>query len=138
MKLSEQVNTVERALGERMIAHAMLVVRQWANELGDELYVGKIDQLEQNYRYVFDYFLSTEDPDRDALLDKMTGEAYRLMDEVYAALRLKRGLSPMMYGFNPQNPQSVMHYFSSCVQLQPNDLQWLKQVAQYQDIPHEE
>ena len=87
MKLSEQVNTVERALGERMIGHAMVIVRQWAYELGNELYTNRIDQLEQNYRYVFDYFLSTEDPDRDALLDKMTGEAYRLMDEVYAALR---------------------------------------------------
>ncbi len=133
MKLSEQVNTVERALGERMITHGMVIVRQWANELGNELYTNRIDQLEQNYRYVFDYFLSTDDPDRDALLDKMTGEAYRLTDEVYAALRLQRGLSPEMYGFNPRNPQSVMHYFSSCVQLQPGDLQWLQQAAQYEN-----
>ena len=132
MKLSEQVNTVERALGERMITHAMVIVRQWANELGDELCAGRIDQLEQNYRYVFDYYLSTEDPDRDALLDKMTGEAYRITDEVYAALRVKRGMSPDMHGFNPRNPQSVMHYFSSCVQLKPEDLQWLQQAAQYE------
>ena len=132
MKLSEQVNTVERALGERMITHAMVIVRQWANELGDELCTGRIDQLEQNYRYVFDYYLSTEDPDRDALLDKMTGEAYRITDEVYAALRVKRGMSPDMHGFNPRNPQSVMHYFSSCVQLQQEDLQWLQQAAQYE------
>lgn len=132
MKLSEQVNTVERALGERMITHAMVIVRQWANELGDELCTGRIDQLEQNYRYVFDYYLSTEDPDRDALLDKMTGEAYRITDEVYAALRVKRGMSPDMHGFNPRNPQSVMHYFSSCVQLKPEDLQWLQQAAQYE------
>ena len=66
MKLSEQVNTVERALGERMITHAMVIVRQWANELGDELYAARIDQLEQNYRYVFEYYLSTDAPDRDA------------------------------------------------------------------------
>ncbi|MGN0235920.1 MAG: hypothetical protein ACI4BD_06400 [Paludibacteraceae bacterium] len=132
MKLSEQVNTVERALGERMITHAMVIVRQWATELGDEILTNRIDQLEQNYRYVFDYYLSTEDPDREALLDKMTGEAYRITDEVYAALRIKRGMSPDMHGFNPGNPQSVMHYFSSCVQLQPEDLQWLQQAAQYE------
>ena len=116
-----------------MITHGMVIVRQWANELGNELYTNRIDQLEQNYRYAFDYFLSTDDPDRGALLDKMTGEAYRLTDEVYAALRLQRGLSPEMYGFNPRNPQSVMHYFSSCVQLQPGDLQWLQQAAQYEN-----
>lgn len=132
MKLSEQVNTVERALGERMITHAMVIVRQWANELGDELYAARIDQLEQNYRYVFEYYLSTDDPDRDALLDKMTGEAYRITDDVYAALRIKRGMSPTMHGFNPGNPQSVMHYFSSCVQLQAEDLDWLRQAAQYE------
>ena len=132
MKLSEQVNTVERALGERMITHAMVIVRQWANELGDELYAARIDQLEQNYRYVFEYYLSTDDPDRDALLDKMTGEAYRITDDVYAALRIKRGMSPTMHGFNPGNPQSVMHYFSSCVQLQTDDLDWLRQAAQYE------
>ena len=115
-----------------MITHAMVIVRQWANELGDELYATRIDQLEQNYRYVFEYYLSTDDPDRDALLDKMTGEAYRITDDVYAALRIKRGMSPTMHGFNPGNPQSVMHYFSSCVQLQAEDLDWLRQAAQYE------
>lgn len=132
MKLEEQVDTIERALGERMITHAMVIVRQWVAELDNELYLSRIDRLEQNYKCVFDYYLAADDPDRENLLDKMTGDAYRLTDEVYADLRVRRGKSPDMHGFNPDNPQSVMRYFSSCVHFKQEDFDWLRTVAQYQ------
>ena len=33
--LEEQLNTLERALGERMITHALTILRVWINELGE-------------------------------------------------------------------------------------------------------
>ena len=33
-----------------------------------------------------------------------------------------------MHGFNGENPQSVMHYFSSCVQFKDYDMDWLRSV----------
>lgn len=47
---------------------------------------------------------------------------------VYAAVRLKRGISPIMHGFNENNLQSVMHYFSNHVHPGENDLNWLSSV----------
>ena len=133
MKLTEQLDTIEHALGERMIAHAMVIVRQWATELDSELHLRRIDQLELNYKYVFDYYLSADDPDRENLLDKMTAEAYRITDDVYADLRVRRGMSPDMHGFNPENPQSVMRYFNACLHITHEDFDWLRTVANYQD-----
>lgn len=127
MDIEEQVNTIERALGERMINHALVIVRQWVAELGASIYIGRIEHLEQNYQCIFDYYLSTDDPERENLLDQLTGDTFRLVDEVYADLRVKRGLSPEMHGFNGDNPQSVMRYFSSCVHLQQEDFDWLRE-----------
>lgn len=130
MSLDEQVNTIERALGERMLNHAFIILRQWVKELGFGNYQDRIATLEQNYRYVFDYYLTTDDPDRDELLDKMTSEAYMIADEIYADIRLLRGVSPQMHGFNVDNPQSVMHYFAACVHLQEEDYRWFREVIQ--------
>jgi hypothetical protein len=126
MPLADQVNTVERALGERMLRHAFTIMRSWVHELGLSFYMDRIQTIEDNYDQVFDYFLSADDPERDNLLNRLTGEAYRLSDEIYADLRLRRGLSPQMVGFNPENPQSVMQYFNSCVHLQEEDYRWFR------------
>ena len=53
---------------------------------------------------------------------------YRLVDAAYVSLRLLRGLSPQMHGFNPDNPQSVIAYFSSCLQFTDEDIEWLQDV----------
>ena len=132
--LSSQVNTLERALGERMLHHGLVILRQWVAELGMVVYADRIDQLEQNYQRLFDYYLTMDDINRDRLLDEMTGEAYRLEDDIYAEMRIRRGLSPEMHGFNGSNPQSVMRYFSSCVQMQTEDFDWIR--TQLQDKEH--
>lgn len=132
--LSSQVNTLERALGERMLHHGLVIMRQWVAELGMAVYADRIDQLEQNYQRLFDYYLTMDDANRDRLLDEMTGEAYRLEDDIYAEMRIRRGLSPEMHGFNGTNPQSVMRYFSSCVQMQTEDFDWIR--TQLQDKEH--
>lgn len=124
--LSTQVNTLERALGERMIHHGTKILHQWAAELGMSVYADRINQLDQNYQHLFDYFLTTDDINREQLLDEMTGNAYRIEDDIYADLRIKLGLSPEIHSFNKTNPQSIMHYFSSCVHLQTEDFDWLE------------
>lgn len=125
--LTDQVNTIERALGERMISHGMVILRKWAAELDMAVYIDRIDQLEQNYNQLFNYYLTMDDANRERLLDEMTAEAYRLEDEIYADIRIKRGLSPEMHGFNGDNPRSVMHYFASCVHFQTEDFDWIRE-----------
>lgn len=130
MTIEEQVNTIERALGERMIEHALVILRQWVGELHRPDYNEHIDRLEQDYRRVFNYYLSVEDPERERILDELTEKAFRLVDDVYADLRIRRGMSPDVHTFNHENPRSVMHYFASCVHLQDSDFEWLRESVQ--------
>ncbi|MCR5049566.1 MAG: hypothetical protein K6A36_00615 [Paludibacteraceae bacterium] len=127
-KIEDQINIVERALGERMITHALVVVRAWLNEIGeDNPYEQAYMEISTQYNALFEDWLTAEDPNREEKLDALTGDTYRLMDAVYVSIRLSRGLSPEMHGFNGQNPESVMHYFSSCVSFRKDDFMWLRE-----------
>lgn len=125
----EQITTIERALGECMIEHAMVVVRSWLAELGENNpYMEAYRSIEEQYNAFFTTWLNADDPSADEKLNTLTGETYQLVDAVYAAIRLKRGLSPDMHGFNHELPQSVMHYFANCVQFKEEDLDWFHEV----------
>lgn len=127
--LEEQIVTIERSLGERMIGHALAILRVWLNELGE---ANRFEQfyldIQQEYQELFDRWISADDEGIDKELDRLTGNAYVLTDVVYAAVRLKRGISPVMHGFNENNLQSVMHYFSNHVHPGENDLNWLSSI----------
>lgn len=127
--LEEQIVTIERSLGERMIGHALAILRVWLNELGE---TNRFEQfyldIQQEYQELFDRWVSADDEGIDKELDRLTGNAYVLTDVVYAAVRLKRGISPVMHGFNENNLQSVMHYFSNHVHPNENDLNWLSSI----------
>ena len=127
--LEEQIVTIERSLGERMIGHALAILRVWLNELGE---ANRFEQfyldIQQEYQELFDRWVSADDEGIDKELDRLTGNAYVLTDVVYAAVRLKRGISPIMHGFNENNLQSVMHYFSNHVHPNENDLNWLSSI----------
>ena len=129
MTLDEQRNMMEHAMTERMLNHAFVVLRQWAHELGFAPYVDRIHSLEDNYKQLFDYYLVGNDPDRDAIHDQLTTEVYRLGDEMYADMCLKQGKAPEMHGFDCTNISSVMTYFTSCMHLQEEDLDWLVEAA---------
>lgn len=125
--LGEQINTVERALGECMISHALAVVRAWLNELGENNpFEEAFRTIETRYNTVFQSWLNSDNPENDDIINSLTGDAYQLVDAVYVELRLLRGLSPHMRGFNPESPQSLIHYFSNCIQLKQEDFDWLR------------
>ena len=127
--LVEQVMTAERALGERMIESALVIVRSWMNELGDKnQYEDAHASISKQYNDLFSLWLTSDDQEIDELLNSLTGEAYQLVDAVYADLRLKRGLSPDMHGFNQESPLSIMNYFLNCVRMRPEDLEWVRKV----------
>ena len=132
--LDDQIVTIERALGERMIEHALVIVHSWLVELGENNpYIEAYHDIRARYDDLFAEWLNVGTEQTDVQLNALTGEAYQLVDAVYAAIRVKRGLSPDMHGFNPEHPQSVIHYFSSNVQLRPEDLEWLHQAMQDSD-----
>lgn len=125
--LDEQINTIERALGECMIEHALVIVRSWLTELGENNhYEEAFRTIHAHYRDLFVKWLNVDDPSMADELGKMTGDTYQLVDAVYADIRLLRGLSPHMHGFNPDSPQSVINYFSGCIRLQQEDFNWLR------------
>ena len=125
-ELDAQLMTVERALGERMIESALVIVRSWLNELGENNpYEEAHTAIRKRYNELFSLWLTSGDEQIDVQLNKLTGEAFQLVDAVYADLRLARGLSPDMHGFNQDSPQSVMNYFLNCVRLRPEDIEWL-------------
>ncbi len=125
--LEEQVFTVERALGERMIEHALVIVRAWLNEIGENNpYEEAYSSIQTRYQSLFNNWLTSDDNDTDEQLDGLTGEMYQLSDAAYAQIRLKRGLSPDMHGFNPDSAHSVVNYFQHCVKFSQEDLNWLR------------
>ena len=127
--LDEQIATIEKALGERMIDHALVIVRAWLNELGENNpYEQAYEDIRKQYDALFTQWLTSSDPEHDLQLNTMTGNTYRLVDAAYASLRLHRGLSPEMHGFNNQSPQSVMQYFTFCLRLNEEDYQWLHNI----------
>ncbi len=127
--LDEQVMTLERSLGERMVGNALAIVRLWLNEIGEnETFEKAFQDIQQENQEIFSRWLSANDDGVDKDLDHLTGRTYTLADTVYAYLRLKRGISPIMHGFNENNLQSVMHYFSNHVQPTGNDLEWLSNI----------
>lgn len=133
--LDEQINTIERALGECMIEHALVIVRPWLNEIGQgNPYEEAYRTIRARYQDLFVKWLNVDDPGMADELGKLTGDTYQLVDAVYADLRLLRGLSPKMHGFNPDSPQSVIQYFSSCIQFQPEDFNWLRHAMQAQNV----
>ena len=128
--LDEQIAVIERALGECMIDTALVVVRSWLNEIGENNpYEEAFVSLQTRYRDLFTKWLNIDDPAADEELNKLTGDAYQLVDAVYAEVRIKRGLSPEMHGFNPESIPSVMQYFQNCVRFRPEDLEWLHEVV---------
>lgn len=129
MSLEEQRDVIERALGERMLNRAFVILHQWLQEIGFQQYGDRLQSLEHNYDITFNYYLTSDDPDRDKVLDDLTETTYRLVDEVYAEVCLKRGRYPEMLGFNAENPQSVVNYFGSCVRLRDEDMDWLREVT---------
>lgn len=130
--LEEQIAIVERSLGERMIGHALAIIRVWLNEIGEEahLFEPTFQEIQQEYNELFTRWVSADDEGVDKELDRLTGNAYRLADAAYAGVRLKRGVSPFMRSFNENNLQSVMHYFSNHVHPSEEDLDWLSKIIQ--------
>lgn len=134
--LGEQINTIERSLGERMIDHALVIVRAWLNELGESNpYEEAFRSVQTRYKNLFEIWLSVEDDPVNEELNNLTGETYQLVDAVYADIRLQRGLSPQMHGFNRSNPQSVINYFANCVKLTQEDYDWLRAAIHDPDKP---
>ena len=132
--LEEHMATIERALGERMVMHALVIVRSWLNELGENNpYEQAFGQIQTQYETLFSQWLTSDDPEREEQLERLTGDTYRLVDASYAALRLKRGLSPDMHGFNRDNLQSVMQYFSFCLNIREEDYYWMRDVMNDSD-----
>ena len=90
-ELSDQVNTVERALGECMIETATTVIRVWLNELGENNpYEEALLSIHKRYQDLFTRWLNVDDPEAEQELDKLTGDMYQLADAVYVDIRLKR------------------------------------------------
>ena len=93
MNLYEQYQTAEHSLGECMINHAVAIMSSWAKELDYDAYEPRLSELVENYKQLFEWFLAQEDPQRDELLLQLTGKAYKLLDELFAKMCARNGIS---------------------------------------------
>ena len=127
--LEEQIAVVERALGECMIDTALKIVRAWLGEIGENNpYEEAFASIQKRYHEIFTQWLNVDLPSSDEELSKLTGDTYQMVDAVYADIRLLRGLSPKIHGFNHESITSVMHYFEHCVRFRPEDMEWYREV----------
>ncbi len=93
MTLQEQYNTADSALAQCMIHHAAAIMTQWAKEVGYDEYAARLEELEANYKPIVEWFLVQDDDEgRDEQLDRLTGKAYILLDELFGKVCAKRGI----------------------------------------------
>ena len=94
MTLQEQYNTADSALAQCMIHHATAIMTPWAKEIGYEQYAARLEELEDNYKPLVEWFLVEDnEEDREHQLNRLTGKAYVLLDELFAKVCAKRGIS---------------------------------------------
>ena len=94
MTLQEQYNTADSALAQCMIHHATAIMTPWAKEIGYEQYAARLEELEDNYKPLVEWFLVEDnEEDREQQLNRLTGKAYVLLDELFAKVCAKRGIS---------------------------------------------
>ena len=87
--ITEQVVTIERALGERMLECALVVIRAWMDELGENNpYEEAHNAIRKRYNELFSLWLTSNEEEIEEELNSLTGDAYQLADAVYADLRL--------------------------------------------------
>ena len=73
-KIEDQIATIERALGERMIEHALVIVRSWLNELGENNpYEEAFSSIHKRNNAVFEAWLSSNNENVDERLNELTG-----------------------------------------------------------------
>ena len=90
-ELADQLNTIERSLGECMIDTALVVVRAWLTEIGENNpYEEAFTSIQKRYHEIFTQWLNIDVPSSDEELSKITGETYQMVDAVYADIRLLR------------------------------------------------
>lgn len=135
MTLDEQRDVIERSLGERMLNHAFVILHQWLQEIGFQMYGNRLQSLERNYDALFQNYLSADDEQRDDMLNDMTAETYRLVDEVFVDMCLKHGRYPQMVGFNRDNIESVVRYFGSCPRLREEDYDYIREITLHNPQP---
>lgn len=127
--ITEQVVTIERALGERMLECALVVIRAWMSELGENNpYEEAHNAIRKRYNELFSLWLTSNDEGIEEELNTLTGDAYQLADAVYADLRLKRGYIPEIAHFDPQSTQSIIGYFTHAIHYREEDLEWYRTV----------
>ncbi|MBO4249700.1 MAG: hypothetical protein J5884_00435 [Paludibacteraceae bacterium] len=127
--ITEQVVTIERALGERMLECALVVIRAWMGELGENNpYEEAHNAIRTRYNELFSLWLTSNEEEIEEELNSLTGDAYQLADAVYADLRLKRGYVPKIDSFDPESTQSIIGYFTHAAHYRDEDLEWYRTV----------
>ena len=112
-------------LGQRMMHHAEAIIRQWAIEVSEQTFYDRIASLSENYEHTFDYYLSApvhyagdpeckEDDDRDAVLDEMTRRYYELVDDLYLAVRHKRGINEEPGDYQMMRMEALEQLLEGC------------------------
>ena len=96
--MDKTYSAISRLLAGHMLGHAFDLLRPWVVDLlktkGDRTLSNRLQSLEQNYRYVVDYFMSPEDdPLRQEVTESLIREAFILLDEVYLEKRLRESKS---------------------------------------------
>ena len=128
MTLQEQYNTADSALGQCMIHHATAIMTPWAKELGYDQYASRLEALEANYNPLIEWFLVHDDvADLEDQLNRLTGKAYVLLDELFAKICAKRGISivpdpdwyDMIDAIDPEanTPQGIQLYANLIIHL---------------------
>lgn len=96
--MDKTFSAISRLLSGHMLGHAFDLMRPWVVDLlkasGDRTLSNRLQSLEQNYKYVVEYFMSPEDdPLRQDVTESLIREAFILLDEIYLEKRLRESKS---------------------------------------------
>lgn len=81
--MNDKLLAINKALTGRLLYHALQLMKPVIAELGNTYLSDRCQSIEQNYRYLTDYFLSgNNDPERNRIFLQLTEEAFLLSDDI--------------------------------------------------------
>ena len=95
--MTSELYSVELDIVNGRLYHALLSMQQIVVKLSDYNLRDRLLTLEQNYRYLLDYFIQGgDDPQRSAVLQDLSRSALKLLDDVFLASFKPNGLYVQM------------------------------------------
>lgn len=129
-ELKARVAQVEKALKERNIEEALVVLEPWVQEFGhDENLKKAIAQLREDYKEALAQWQADKNPEADSILNNLTHSTYKALDIMHAFARIDEEVVSPNVSPNHRDMLAMYAYFEQMPLPQEKELEWFHKKA---------